>query len=494
MKKKLLLFGIILSFGGAILAQQGNTMYFMDQVPHANHLNPAKQHPCNAYLGIPGINNIYFSVGNNALAYDKLFVYNNLTDSVNLSLNTPENRSDILMSSFHPINYIDAAFRMNYLSVGTRSDNDYFITFDYATRMDMIMSYPKDFASFLGEQEIAADSSLQDWSNLGFKANVFNEFALGVSKEVNDDFSYGLKAKILFGIAHASMKTEKFYKYTSMSNWNFDVDANVKIAAPEYINLDSVISHTRANLNGSDTTGHQYVDDGEDITDDLIGAAFALNNLGLALDLGVIYKPLDELELSASVLDVGFIRWSANTYTAKSKQTFSLEGDEVDYLRYVFGDTINMLSFVNELNDSTVDKILGNFEEDDDPFYTMLTGKVYLGARYYVHDNIALGVLSSTRIYNSKLRESLALSANFYPVKWFSGSISYNMAYHSYNSMGIGLCFKPGPVNLYMIADKVPLFWTSDYAPYYAKFMNFRLGLNLIFGCGKKVKDVPMID
>jgi hypothetical protein len=75
------------------------------------------------------------------------------------------------------------------------------------------------------------------------------------------------------------------------------------------------------------------------------------------------------------------------------------------------------------------------------------------------------------------------------------------MMNNSYNNFGIGLNFKVGPFNLYAITDNAPLANnvisvddnTSFPFPYKSKTFNFRLGLNLVFGCKDPLRDKPMI-
>jgi len=48
-------------------SQQVNTMYFMENVPVRNYLNPAFQPLSNFYLGFPILGFTQFGVGNNSL-------------------------------------------------------------------------------------------------------------------------------------------------------------------------------------------------------------------------------------------------------------------------------------------------------------------------------------------------------------------------------------------------------------------------------------------
>ena len=64
-----------------------------------------------------------------------------------------------------------------------------------------------------------------------------------------------------------------------------------------------------------------------DYIDEIDFGSFGFAGYGGAIDLGVSYKLLDKLTLSASVLDLGFIKWSkSNTSIARAntEQTYDL--------------------------------------------------------------------------------------------------------------------------------------------------------------------------
>ena len=64
-----------------------------------------------------------------------------------------------------------------------------------------------------------------------------------------------------------------------------------------------------------------------DYIDEIDFGSFGFAGYGGAIDLGISYKLLDKLTLSASVLDLGFIKWSkSNTSIARAnaEQTYDL--------------------------------------------------------------------------------------------------------------------------------------------------------------------------
>ena len=83
-------------------------------------------------------------------------------------------------------------------------------------------------------------------------------------------------------------------------------------------------------------------DKGEyDKIDDVDVDGAGLGGFGMALDLGGVYKLNDNLTLSASVLDLGFINWSNNMKAVNRAESFEFNGFHDTAVRENSGSTID---------------------------------------------------------------------------------------------------------------------------------------------------------
>ena len=83
-------------------------------------------------------------------------------------------------------------------------------------------------------------------------------------------------------------------------------------------------------------------DKGEyDKIDDVDVDGAGLGGFGMALDLGGVYKLNDNLTLSASVLDLGFINWSNNMKAVNRAESFEFNGFHDTAVRENSGPTID---------------------------------------------------------------------------------------------------------------------------------------------------------
>ncbi|MCK4747471.1 MAG: hypothetical protein KAT15_10560, partial [Bacteroidales bacterium] len=209
-----------------------------------------------------------------------------------------------------------------------------------------------------------------------------------------------------------------------------------------------------------------------------------IKNPGFAIDLGFNYVPIEKLSVSASIIDLGFIRWKNYVYNFHQNLDYTFEGIEIKLdENYSPGEDL----FDSLQNDLKV-KVTQN------SYTTWLTGKVYLGAAYNLTEKVRFGGVFRTRIYNYKFYNQFTVSANVQPISMFSASLSYSIYGNSYMNLGLGLSMRLGPFNLYFVTDQAP---SAYFFPEEFSSLNFRFGLNIVWGCRampKAMKDRPLID
>jgi hypothetical protein len=209
-----------------------------------------------------------------------------------------------------------------------------------------------------------------------------------------------------------------------------------------------------------------------------------IKNPGFAIDLGFNYFPVEKFSVSASVVDLGFIRWRNYVWNFHQEADYSFEG----------------LEFKLDEDFSAGEALLDSLKQEmkvrvtREPYTTTLAGKIYLGAAYNLTEKVRFGAVFRTRIYDYKFYNQLTISANVQPISMFSLSLSYSMYQNSYTNLGLGLSLRLGPLNMFLITDQAPsaYFWPEDFTA-----LNFRFGLNIVWGCRavpKAMKDRPLID
>jgi hypothetical protein len=452
--------------------QESNTLYFMKGVPQSYQVNPATQSGCRAFLGLPVLSPFQVYVENSAFSLEDVIFP--LGDSLVTFMHPEADKNDFL-SNLAPVNNIQLFASTNLLSFGIRKGDIYY-TFDFAEKVNSRFSYNDDLFDLLLNGNERGDHF--NFTNTNVDVTSYFEYANGMSRIVSDRLTVGTRVKLIFGHANVSTKNKDISLETN-EDWTINSDMETRISMP---GLDIPIDENGA-FNMEDVAFDSVFDPFE-----LVQTAFG--NVGLGLDLGMHYALTDKLKLSGSIIDLAGIRWSANTYTIKQDASYVYKGIEI-----IPGDTTVMDNFLDSLEATF------SFTADQNPYYTMLPVKLYVGGSYQIIDQIGVSILSRTEYYKKRLREQVTLSANFSPLKILAFSFSYTIMNNTYNNVGFGFSSRLGPFNLYMISDNIPTSYAVEQSsqmiiPYRARIMNLRIGLNLAFGCGKvrkELRDLPLI-
>jgi hypothetical protein len=466
-------------------AQYNNSLYFMDRVPQANQLNPALQPVCNFYLSIPGTN-VEFNLGNSAVNMRDVLKYDKETDSTYYP-DRNENTKNEFLNKLKPTSYIFTDDRIDLFDMGFRIRKTYF-SFNISTHVEAYAFIPKDLIK-LGLNFNQSSSQLAnenfDFSNLGIKAQCYHEIGFGISQEINPNLTFGFRAKYLIGLASVSMTNSNIY---------FKNEGAFKWDTKSTFNINSSIPGLTVN-----TTDDGYFDDVTTDFDKYIDSVkFLINpkNSGFAIDLGIIAKPLNNFSISASLVDIGFIHWKNNVNNISQDGQFAFEGVTLD-----LSDTADMVQTLLD----TLGNVY-NLKTSQNAYTTSLTGKLYLAAYYQPFKAFGIGALTRFALIQNKIRPQFTFTANLYISKVLELTGSYTMAEGAYNNLGLGMVWKLGPLQWYLMSDRLPLFWDKNvgkdlnipYVPSYNRTFNVRTGVNLVFGCRRKAKlatkNIPLLD
>jgi hypothetical protein len=114
---------------------------------------------------------------------------------------------------------------------------------------------------------------------------------------------------------------------------------------------------------------------------------------------------------------------------------------------------------------------------------------------------LGIGVLTRLQIIESSLKSQYTFSLNFYPANAFLLTLSYTIADQMYDNFGVALSSKLGPLQWYIMSERIPLYYDKDksgaYIPAYAKNINLRFGVNIVMGKKRHKrtnKDMPLVE
>jgi len=460
-------------------SQQVNTMYFMENVPERNYLNPAFQPLSNFYLGFPVIGFTQFSFGNNSLTLKDL-AYKDINGNPIWFMN-PNGNKDKFYNVLKPTTLIQTSLQVNLLDFGFRVGKAYW-NFSLAEKAEGQMGVSKDFMKLLLYGTPQMNNNVYDLKSTGFDMTLYTEAGLGYSRKVNDKLSVGGKLKLLLGTANISSTTDNLKLNAGIDEWNINGNGSINYSGPATVTGSSLKDYNFANPNS-------------------VSDWLKPSGMGAGIDLGATYKPVKNLTLSAAITDLGFIRWTRNVKSVGYKVNYKFTG--LDSLNF------NSFSDMGHKADSiltTVKNSVNDSVKSNTSYNTYTTAKLNIGVEYAFFDNkLSVGLLSRTMFHNSVPYEELTASVNGRPIDWFNLSASYSILNGRMSNIGAGLGLRTGFLHWFLAADYVPINYatvttgsnssTSNISvPYNTKGLNLSIGINFVFGNRKDADKDGVID
>ena len=432
-------------------AQQNLTLFLMHDVPQANFVNPAVSYKCKWIVGFPALASVHANYNNSAFSLNEALQYDSGTDSTYFNFDEVIgglNNTEIVASTVH-YTPLYGGFWLK----------DNWITLSVSEKVTTFNTVPKEAAELAWYGNTPFVGRTASLNGIRFNGYHYREYSLGLARDVSERLTLGVHAKMLFGKGSAYTPKTNGSLRTNPNNFGLlaDLTTDVHTSFPIQIETDE----------------EGYVDNIE-LQDDVDWMDYMMNrkNLGVAFDLGFIYRFDEKTTFSGSILNLGMIGWKTNLNTFSSDGTFALRG--VD-----FEDDLNGGDYKQELLDSLKRQFYP--VPDANSFTTRLTPEMYLGATHNLNNHLNAGAIFYSRILRNKLMPAFTLSANTYDYKVLNASLSYTAINGDYFNIGAGLGVKMGAFHLHAAADNLFGFLKVENQ----RNLNLRFGLSIVPGCGE---------
>jgi hypothetical protein len=310
MKKVLLVLLVLLQLSS--YSQNKEVLYNFTSIPQSSLVNPGADVSYKFYFGVPVLSGVSANLGSSSFSAYDLFADNGVdfNDKVRNVINKSSSNDRVVTNQ--QLELFSGGFRVG----GTESQS--YVSFGMYQEFDFFMYMPKDLALLAldgNKNYIGKSFNLGD---LNLKAEVLSVFHVGFHKKINKKLVLGGRAKIYSSGANATSTKNSGYIFTGQS-------AN----SPNIYN-QTISSNLELKTSGiSKFTKDEY--DGN-IAKDIAHNTFFNGSLGLGFDAGITYYFKDNLQFTASIVDVGFIKQSKDIETLSYKGKYQYNGVNPDFL------------------------------------------------------------------------------------------------------------------------------------------------------------------
>ncbi len=391
------------------MTQSSYSGYFIDGYLYRYTINPAIANK-KSYIALPALGNHNISLKGNLALTDVLYQINNQT----VTFLHPDLSTNEVLKNIEDNNQLGLNVKMQLLSAGFKAFNGY-NTIGFSARGNAYISVPGELFRMAKE---GVTNKTYDISALNSHLDAFFELSLGHTHQISEKFHVGATLKVLIGGGNLDAQFNKAELVLDEDEWIITLDAQV----------ESSMKGFKYETDINENTNNSYVS-GANLDD--IGF---INGRGFAVDLGMLYQPNDNISLSASVVDLGFIQWNNNVVATTHGEKVFKSGDYIfnvdENQENNFDDEIqrigNELTALFELNNTgdqgVISKGIGT--------------TINLGSSYTLpsYKKLTFGLLSTTRLQKNFNWTDVRFSLNWTPCNSFSGSLA-----SGYGSLGASL-------------------------------------------------------
>ncbi|MCF8379115.1 MAG: DUF5723 family protein [Bacteroidales bacterium] len=434
-------------------SQVSRSVYFLQHLPESNIVNPSFHPDKKFYINLPIISSFY-------IGFESPFSFKQLTEKWEEGDSLYIDR-EAVMGTLNEKNYFSFELYNELGRIGFGAGRHYFHA-SIAKVFSTKFSFEKELFALLlyGNADERFFGKRAQLDRSGLNMSSYHEFSLGYSYKINNKLAAGTRLKYLNGSFNIWTEKAEFMLFTD-NQPNFAITASSDII----LRTSSTISDFDNMIDQIE--GYKWFD--------LSG------NHGLSIDLGLKYNPQPNYELSASVVDIGKIKWQENVKNYVSANP----GKEFTFTGFDINDFINEGQFTDSI--SFLDTLSSHFKLDKnyEAYTSHLNPKVYIGGLWRLNSSNELGVLLRTDIAERRIQPSFTINYTHRFGNWMALYGNYSIISRNFANIGFGLSLKMGPVQFYVLNDMA----YAIIKPAEARNYNLHFGMNFIFGKLKNPTD-----
>ncbi|MEM0992235.1 MAG: DUF5723 family protein [Bacteroidota bacterium] len=433
-QKLLLLFFLLCGF--VLSAQQELHLNFQRNLWQANRTNPALLPEAQFVLGLPS-------------AYNNLYLRNtNLA-----SLIDTENRRVTLNNVINDLEE-ENRFR-DYLDIETLSGGFYFgklhLSLHHALKLNTYSDFPKELAQLVAQGNAQFIGSTIDISH-DIDAFSYSEFGLGVGYRLSDNFSVGGRIKYLNGIGNLSTTRGNLFLNTDDDIYQLTLNSDYQVNASTLLQYNGLNAPEEiVQLSGL-----------------RLDEVFTANQ-GVAFDFGAHLK-VERLDVALSILDIGQINWEENVRNYRINGTYEYGG--LDLVNAFLEDSVAFSAVLDTLENTFA------AVESTDSYRTILPRRLYASINYDLNESWTAGLGVYGEWYRDDFFPAFSLYSQAQLAKFLRLGASYTLFDGRYDHLGLNAQLRFGPVQAYAMTSNI----LGAIRPKQASSVDFRLGVNLLFG------------
>ncbi len=427
---------LLISLSLPLVGQRNLALYNLQGVPQSYQLNPGRMPLSNGFLALPAVGNINLNYSNNGFDFSSL---KPLIEEDETMEGEEENGIDFedFLSVLSADNRMVIDVQANWFDFGMRVKRNFF-GISVSEQGFAQIDFPKTLFDLFNDIDLESQTSqVYDLSMLNMNATHYRSYAFSFTRQINPKLSAGVRFKLLTGFLNAATENTGLAFVNNTQNAYLGIRNSFSFLSSGYSTLEN---------NSSDYLKGR-------------------GNGGFAFDAGVQYQLLDNLDVFASVVNVGGINWKNDlTFESIVGSNYMFPTDDFDAFQAEVEDLLDSL---------TTPEVIGL-----SAYRTNLPTYGYLGANYYLAPQTSVGVLFNPRIFNGAMDLAFSLGVQTRVKRLLQLGVNYSIYNRNAFNLGAGLGLNLGPLQIFLASDNI----LSAVSFQNANNAHANLGLSLAFG------------
>ncbi|MGO4772987.1 DUF5723 family protein [Flavobacterium sp. W22_SRS_FK3] len=455
---------IILIFTHIIcFSQNKQLLYNFTSIPQSLLVNPGADVSYKYYFGFPVLSGVSANFGSTSFSAYDLFADNGVdfNDKIRNVVNKSSNKDKVYANQ--QLELFSGGFRIG------GEDSKSYVSFGAYQEFDFLMYFPKDMAILALDGNRDHIGKAFNLGDVNLRTEVLSVFHVGFHKKVKENLVLGGKIKLYSSGANATSTKNSGFIYTTDGTPETNVYYQI-ISSNMELKTSGIVAFTKDEYDGN-------------IANDLIHNTFFNGSLGLGFDAGMTWYYRKNLQFTASIIDVGFIRHTKDIETLTYKGNYEYDGvnpnfdftDEPENILDEFEKAIPRDTLYNKYTtwrptkfNASVQYSFGESRFDDKCSCKPPNERQYVnavGAQFFAMTMSKDPFLAFTAFYKRRILKKLEMKT------------TYTLDSFSYKNIGLGVSGTIGKLNMYLLVDNILEY--KDVTK--ANSIAFQLGVNFVF-------------
>lgn len=447
-------------------SQNKQLLYGFAEMPNTLMLNPGAETNFKFHAGIPFLSGMSINIGSSEAKMSDLF----LDDKISFTT-----KFQNLLGKLSERDFLDFNSKIEILNGGFRVNKKMYLSFGMYQEIDLIGYFPDDIVNSLYYGNGSNVYKAIHFSELNFKADIFGVIHAGLSYKVHKKLNIGGRIKLYSGSLSVSSKNNTG-TFTTIDGNNNIYNHNLNNIDVNFYTSGLLDEDYKLSIDGTET----------------IGNLFLSKNIGVGLDLGFTYHYTPQIEITGSLLDIGFISYTKNVRNISIAGSHQFNGVEV-----LFDESNN--DYWSPINKDYLDELYNLFKANvpnktnTNSFVTWRPIKFNGAVKYsfgrarsskecydvtykeYYSNAVGLQLYAVTRPLSTQIAGTMFFEKSF--TEKIHAKITYTANAYSFTNIGLGFSSQFGKFHMYGLVDNI--FKMTNLTD--AKSASIQFGFNLIF-------------